>query len=126
MAAAQPDRAPRSTTSRRRTYDALRQDDPRRLLAVTQEPLPGLPYLAAAIRRLLEERPWCGPGLARSERQILQAVAEGARTRVEAFTASWQMEQAPYMGDSWIFRRIDELREQRSAAPASRERPSSS
>jgi hypothetical protein len=92
-----------------RTYDALRQSDPRRLLAVTQEPLPGLPYLAAAIRRLLEERPWIGPGLARSERQILQAVAAGARTPHEAFAATWQMEQAPYMGDSWFFRRIDEL-----------------
>jgi Domain of unknown function (DUF1835) len=92
-----------------RAYDALRQPDPRRLLAITHDPLPGLPYLAAAIRRLLEERPWAGPGPGRSERQILRAVAEGARTPAEVFAATQAMEQAPYSGDDWIFSRIDEL-----------------
>jgi hypothetical protein len=92
-----------------RSYDALRQPDPRRLLAITQEPLPGLPYLAPALRRLLEERPWAGPGPGRSERQILQAVAAGAHTPVEIFAATALMERAPYAGDTSLFRRIDEL-----------------
>ncbi|MDP9256126.1 MAG: hypothetical protein M3Q31_06170, partial [Actinomycetota bacterium] len=72
-------------------------------------PQPGLPFLGAALQRLLEERPWAGTGLPRSERQILRAVAQGARTPAAVFGATWQMESAPYLGDSWVFRRIDEL-----------------
>ncbi|MDX6628256.1 MAG: hypothetical protein QOH00_502 [Gaiellales bacterium] len=92
-----------------RAYDAFRRGDSRALAALGERPAPGLPYLAAAIRRLLEERPWVGSGLARSERQILRAVAAGARTPAAVFAATWQMEEAPYLGDSWLFRRIDEL-----------------
>jgi hypothetical protein len=92
-----------------RAYDVFRQGDARGLAALAEQPLPGLPFLAAALRRLLEERPWTGSGLARSERQILRAVAAGARTPAEVFGATWQMEEAPYLGDSWVFRRIDGL-----------------
>jgi hypothetical protein len=92
-----------------RAYDAFRQADPGALAALTEEPQPGLPYLAAALRRLLEERPWVGAGLARSERQILRAVAAGAHTPAAVFGATWQMEEAPYLGDDWLFRRIGEL-----------------
>ena len=74
-----------------------------------QEPLPGLPYLAAALRRLLEDPPWCGPGPGRSERQIVRAVAEGARTPTEVFLATQAMEEVPFAGDSWIFDRIRAL-----------------
>jgi hypothetical protein len=112
LAALWPGRSPIDAgtfASATRAYDALRQPDPRALSAITQEPLPGLPYLAAAIRRLLEERPWVGSGLARSEQQILRAVDSGARTPAAIFSATWQMEAAPYMGDSWVFRRIDDL-----------------
>jgi hypothetical protein len=28
---------------------------------------------------------------------------------IQILAATWQMEEAPYLGDSWIFRRIDEL-----------------
>ena len=92
-----------------RAYETLRGADPAALARVAFEPLPGLPYLAAALRRLLEERPWSGPGPGRSERQILAAVAAGARTPAKVFAATWQMEEAPYMGDTWLWRRIDEL-----------------
>jgi uncharacterized protein DUF1835 len=92
-----------------RAYDAFRQRDPRALAAIIEQPPPGLPYLAAALSRLLEERPWVGAGLARSERQILRAVASGARTPAAVFSATWEMEDAPYLGDSWVFRAIDAL-----------------
>jgi hypothetical protein len=92
-----------------RAYAALQQSDPRALAALSHESSPGLPYLGAAIRRLLEERPWVGSALARSERQILRAVAAGARTPATVFAATLQMEEAPYMGDSWLFRRIHDL-----------------
>ena len=68
-----------------------------------------LPFLQAALARLLEERPWCGAELGRSERQILRAVGEGAATRGAVFAATQAMEQAPFMGDTGVWRRIDEL-----------------
>jgi hypothetical protein len=92
-----------------RAYDTFRRADPNALAALADASHPGLPCLSAALRRLLEERPWAGSGLARSERQILRAVAGGAETRVAVFSATWEMEEAPYEGDSWVFRRIDRL-----------------
>jgi hypothetical protein len=92
-----------------RAYDVFRARDAEALTAFAGGPLPGLPFLASALRRLLEERPWSGSRLGRSERQILSAVASGARTPAEVFAATWQMEEAPYMGDTWLWRRIDEL-----------------
>jgi hypothetical protein len=92
-----------------RAYAALQHDDARALAALGRESVPGLPYLAAAIRRLLQERPWVGSALARSERQILSAIAAGARTPAAVFAATQPMEEAPYMGDFWLFRRIHEL-----------------
>ena len=75
-----------------RAYAALQESDAETLAALGAEPSAELPYLAAALRRLLQERPWAGPGLARSERQILRAVADGARTPVEIFlaTSAWR------------------------------------
>ena len=58
-----------------------------------------LPYLPAAIRRLLEEFPSASNGLARSERQILDVLSEGARTPEQAFVAASRLEEAIYMGD---------------------------
>jgi hypothetical protein len=92
-----------------RAYAALQAGDPEALAELARAPLPGLPFLGAALRRLLEERPWVGSVLARSERQILSAVAAGARTPAAVFAATAQMEEAPYMGDTWLFDRIRAL-----------------
>ncbi len=90
-------------------YAALQGPDAFALASLAHATHAGLPYLAAALRRLLEERPWTAAELGRSERQILRAVAAGATTPAEVFTATWAMEEAPYAGDTWIFRRIGEL-----------------
>ena len=58
-----------------------------------------LPYLAAAMRRLLEEFPAASNGLARSERQILEVLSEGPRTPEQTFIASSKLEDAIYLGD---------------------------
>lgn len=92
-----------------RAYEALRRGDPAALAELVQAPLPGLPYLAAALTRLLEDPPWCGPGPGRSERQIVRAVAEGARTPTDVFLATQAMEEVPFAGDSWIFDRVRAL-----------------
>ena len=58
-----------------------------------------LPYLAPALRRALEEFPSTVNGLARSERQILDVLAEGPRTPEQTFIAASRLEDAIYMGD---------------------------
>jgi hypothetical protein len=92
-----------------RVYDAFRRGDSGNLAAVARERHLALPSLPAALDRLLEESPWAGAELGRSERQILRAVAAGAQTPAEVFRATQAMEEAPYAGDSWTFRRADEL-----------------
>ncbi|MDX6597570.1 MAG: hypothetical protein QOE87_1457 [Gaiellales bacterium] len=92
-----------------RAYAALQESDGDALAALAEERSADVPYLGAALRRLLEERPWAGPGLGRSERQIVRAVAAGARTPADVFLATMCMEEAPYSGDSWTFKRIDDL-----------------
>jgi hypothetical protein len=63
----------------------------------------GLPFLHPAVRRLLEEYPSVANGLARSEQQALEAVADGARTRLEAFEGAQAAEEARFMGDASFF-----------------------
>jgi hypothetical protein len=61
---------------------------------------PALPALADAARRHLQQFPWRGSGLNRTERALLEAVAAGARTPVEAFLAHQRQEERPFMGDA--------------------------
>ena len=56
-----------------------------------------LPFLAPALRRLLEELPAPADGLSGTERRALQAVAAGARTPPAAFVAAQRLEEAPFM-----------------------------
>ena len=93
----------------RAAWDVVRGDDPRALARVAATPDERLPYLAPALRRLLEELPGTRDGLGRTERQLLEAVAAGARTREQAFLASMAAEEAPFMGDTIAFDRLDGL-----------------
>lgn len=76
-------------------------DDPRQLLPFLS-PLTELPYLAAAMRRLCEEFPSTPNGLARSERQILEVLADGSRTPEQTFVQTARLEEDIWMGD-WSF-----------------------
>src|SRR5262245_16058932 len=78
-------------------WDAFRASDPRRLASVEH---PELPFLGAAVRRLLEELPSPGDGLSGTERRALTAIAAGARTPIEAFLAIQELEAAPFLGDA--------------------------
>jgi hypothetical protein len=78
-------------------------DDPRSLLAFADRPPEDpLPFLPPAMRRLLEEFPDPGTGLARSERQILEVLSEGSRSPGQAFVACASLEEDIWMGD-WSF-----------------------
>jgi len=70
---------------------------------------PALPALADAARRHLQQYPWRGTGLNRSEHALLQAVDEGARTPVDAFLAQQRKEERPFMGDATALHYIGRL-----------------
>jgi len=93
----------------RAAWDVFRGDDPRALARAAIDPDERLPYLAPALRRLLEELPGAHDGLARTERQLLRAVAGGARTREAAFVTAMRDEEAPFLGDGIAFDRLEEL-----------------
>ncbi|HWR51648.1 MAG TPA: DUF1835 domain-containing protein [Bryobacteraceae bacterium] len=89
-------------------WAAFRSPDPTAIEAVLAGDTSALPYLAAALVRHLEQFPSVRDGLARTERQILEAVAGGARNRREAFLADQKREAALFMGDAsfnlWVLR----------------------
>ena len=85
-------------------WDALRQPDPSALAALATAGAPELPFLGAALRRLLEELPAPTDGLSGTERRALQAIAAGAATPVAAFLAAQDLEAAPFLGDAWFYR----------------------
>ncbi len=68
-----------------------------------------LPFLAAALLRLLEELPAPGDGLSGTERRALQAVAAGAHSAPAAFVAAQRLEPAPFLGDAWFYRGLSVL-----------------
>jgi hypothetical protein len=83
-----------------RAWAAFRAPDPRTVQAVALVGTPGLPDVAPALWRHLEQLPAAGDGLARTERQILDAVREGARSPGEAFLAVSAADERPFLADS--------------------------
>lgn len=83
----------------REAWAGFRRPDPRALVLLSTQEIPSLPGLASAIGRLLEELPDPRSGLGRSERQAMEAVADGAGTVRAAFRASSEREEAVFMGD---------------------------
>jgi len=61
--------------------------------------VPELPHLAAALRRFAQER----EPLSRTKRQLLTLLVDGPKTPLELFVANQQLEEAPFLGDSWCF-----------------------
>lgn len=78
-------------------FAALRSPDPRAWLEV-----PGL-------ERLVEELPDVRTGLSRLEREVLEALAHGALTPGELFTAVSAREQPPWLGDASLWAVADGL-----------------
>jgi hypothetical protein len=92
----------------RTAWEAFRSETP-----TTLEPLaagtPALPAVGQAALRLLEELPWARTGLTRTERQLLEPLANGARTREEAFQAAIAAEERPFLGDLSAWGVLDRL-----------------
>lgn len=88
---------------------------PQPLDQVRRDPQSALPYLGAAVERLLEEFPERRSGIGRTERQALEAIASGATTAGSAFVASQAREERRWQGDTMFWARLRELSEGRDA-----------
>jgi hypothetical protein len=78
-------------------FAALRSPDPRAWLEIT------------TFERLLEDLPDVRTGLARTERQILEALRARPRNAYELFAAVAEQEDPPWLGDTTVFTLADEL-----------------
>ena len=107
---------PRQLSFGRRAWGAFTSGDPMQVqrlvdeLSMGGEDADALPFLAGALRRLLEEFPSVENGLGRTERHILDLVAErGPIQAMELFRAEQRLEERVFMGDSTFWRRVHGL-----------------
>jgi len=90
-------------------WAALCAPQPTALAEWARRDVAELPFVAAALRRLLEELPAPSNGLSGTERRALEAVAADARTPPAAFVEAQRLEEAPFLGDAWFYRALSAL-----------------
>jgi len=84
----------------RRAWASFTSDAPLELNAATNAQFVGLPFLRESLKRLCEEFPAIDSGLSRTEKQILMACEEGARTLEQLFRRSQAHEEAAFLSDA--------------------------
>jgi uncharacterized protein DUF1835 len=84
----------------RRAWRAFRSPDPAGIEALLHQDLSPLPFLPDALVRHLEQFPWLGDGLSRSERALLRPLVDRPRTFLDMFVEQGGMEERPFLGDS--------------------------
>jgi hypothetical protein len=88
-------------------WSAVGSGDPFR---VRVDPVGELPFLGAALRRLLEEFPWRGDGLSRLERQTLEALRDGPLPFAELFERAHHRREDPvFLGDTVLAWHLERL-----------------
>lgn len=92
-----------------RAWRAFTSPDPLALPGLVAGDLGALPFLRAALLRLLEEHPQAPDGLGRTDRQILRAVAAGHAQFDALFQICTDMERAPFLGDTALRWHLDAL-----------------
>jgi len=109
LAALLPTRSPvtpRQLAIGREAWRAFGADDPTALAAFIHLREPEMPFLSAALIRLLEEYPSSRDGLTRTERQLLKAIASGTTKRDAVWRASQEFETS-YWGDLSVYLRLE-------------------
>jgi hypothetical protein len=84
-------------------WRAFTAPDPTAITDLLAGDTSALPFLRDALLRHLEQFPAVGDGLARTERQILQALAGGPLGPGAIFQANQQQEPHPFMGDAILW-----------------------
>ncbi len=92
-----------------RAWKALGSGDPSAISRLLNENTSGLPYLASALIRHLEEFPSTTNGLSRSEREALTAIEEGHTTPVAAFLEVAKKQESIFLGDIIFYSYLERL-----------------
>lgn len=94
----------------RMAWSAFTSSDPTAVERVVKHDTSALPFLAAALRRHLEQFPSAGSGLSRTERQILAVLREhDSLPATKLFFTVQQAEDPLFMGDSSFYRILKEM-----------------
>jgi hypothetical protein len=93
----------------RSAWAAFRADSPRPWFALLETDTSALPFLAAAIVRLLEEYPACHNGLSRTARTALEIIARGERQPGRIFGRYQLSEQRRFLGDTSFWKILAEF-----------------
>lgn len=93
----------------RAAWEAFTAPTPEQMDRLCAAALPELPYLGAALRRLLCELPAPGSGLSLIEERTLRLLEGAPRSVAHLFGLISEMEEARYMGDLSFFQRLDTL-----------------
>jgi hypothetical protein len=91
-----------------RAWRAMTAPTPESLVALLREDTSALPYLGAALRRLLAELP-DATGLSRTERLILDALAAGPRTGFDLFVLANEPEPRRWITDTILLANLRRL-----------------
>jgi hypothetical protein len=98
----------------RAAWTAFTTPDPTEIERCIATDTSALPFLAAALRRHLEQFPSADNGLSRTERQALLVIHEhGALSGGQLFVAVQRQEEQVFMGNSSFYRMMAELSEAR-------------
>ena len=90
-------------------WRAFRSSNPENVEGLLDGDTSALPFLAAALRRHLEEFPGASNGLTRTERQTLRVAAATPSTAGELFKAMSPLEELPFFGDGSYFAIVRDL-----------------
>jgi hypothetical protein len=93
----------------KRAWKAFGSEDPTSISRLLDESTTALKYLAAALRRHLEEFPSTDNGLSRSEREALSAIQAGHTTPVAAFLEVARKQESIFLGDIIFYSYLERL-----------------
>jgi len=90
-------------------WAAYRAAMPQPLFEIRTGVPPQLRHLPGALERLFEEYPSVQSGLSRTQRQILDAVAQGAHSKEDIFRLAQLREEAAFLGDAAFAKQFEEV-----------------
>ena len=93
----------------RELWDAFRESQPTRLMKLASRDYPVLPYLGAAMRRLLVEFPHTGTGLSGIQAASLRILGKGSETAAALFTSIAEQEERIFLGDASFATYLQEM-----------------
>jgi hypothetical protein len=103
------DVTPAMVEAARDGWAAWTHPTPEKLAVIARQESSALPYLPAAVRRLLEELPDSRSGLGRTERHALEVIEGGAATLLDAFRMLQEREERPWLGDAMFYATMQSL-----------------